>query len=154
MECCEPPVQSFKPMMLGTTGVSESDLQQALTLFFVFTLLANSAFTSSVSFIITQIVRDKETKARETLKIMSMKRSAYMWSYFIVQSVFVAITSIILTAAFLLPLKYKSNEEPVYLTAVLDNPFSLFLALFLFGEALVAMSLAFSTMFQDSKIAG
>jgi len=117
-------------------------------------MISNMAFTSSVSFIITQVVRDKETKMRETLKIMSLSRSAYMWSYFIVQSFFVAATSVILTVAFIIPIKIKSEEEIPYLRVIYDAPFQLMITIFLFGLALVSMSLAFSTLFHDSKIAG
>jgi hypothetical protein len=35
----------------------------------------------SVSFILTQMVADKETKMRETLKIMGLSPSAYAASY-------------------------------------------------------------------------
>jgi hypothetical protein len=42
-----------------------------------------SAFSMTARFILMQMVLDKQTKMRETLKIMSMKTGAYGLSYFL-----------------------------------------------------------------------
>jgi len=102
----------------------------------------------------SQVVRDKETRMRETLSIMSMSRTAYVVSYFFVQAIFVGFTTAILCAAFYVPLKVKSNEPNFFIKSLLDSAGSVFFAILLFGLSLIAMSLAFSTLFQDSKIAG
>jgi hypothetical protein len=47
------------------------------------------------------MVLDKETKMRETLKIMSMKTAAYGLSYFLSQLVFVVFTTIVFCVTFL-----------------------------------------------------
>jgi hypothetical protein len=47
-----------------------------------------------------QMVIDKETKMRETLKIMSMRTGAYGLSYFLTQVIFTIFTAIVLTVVF------------------------------------------------------
>jgi hypothetical protein len=76
----------------------------------VFILLTNSAFTYSVSQILTQPVRDKETKSRETLAILGMRRSAYMLSYFIVQAMSTTLTSLVLVAAIKIGAKSETSS--------------------------------------------
>ena len=84
--------------------------------FFTFVLLCDSAFSSAVSFVLTQMVRDKETKMRETLKIMSMSRGAYMFSYFQAQGFFALFTSICLCLAFYVPIRvWQMNGHVSYL---------------------------------------
>jgi ABC-2 family transporter protein len=61
-----------------------------------------SAFSVSARFILMQMVADKQTKMRETLKIMSMKTGAYGLSYFLSQVIYVIFTTIAFTVAFLL----------------------------------------------------
>ena len=46
------------------------------------------------------MVVDKETKMRETLKIMSMKTGAYGLSYFLTQVIFTLFVALILTIMF------------------------------------------------------
>lgn len=57
-------------------------------------------FITGCRFVLSQPVVDKETKMRETLKILSMKSSAYGLSYFLTQAIFALITSVFITLTF------------------------------------------------------
>lgn len=87
------------------------------------------------------MVIDKETKMRETLKIMSMKTAAYGLSYFIIQQIFILVIAILLTITFMV-LKYITGFNSI-----------LFLIVMLFqGVSFTFMSMAITTIFSDSKI--
>lgn len=87
---------------------------------------------------------DKETKMRETLKIMSASRSAYTFSYFLCQGFFVLLSSLFVCVG----LEWTYNN-----TANLGaGPKVLFGSVILFGLALVSISMALTTLFTDSKL--
>ena len=58
------------------------------------------SFTSTCRFILSQVVIDKETKMKESLRILSLKSGAYGLSYFITQSIFTIVTALLMTATF------------------------------------------------------
>jgi hypothetical protein len=51
------------------------------------------SFAGSCTFILNQMVVDKENKMRETLKIMSATRTTYTLSYYLTQGTFVLVSS-------------------------------------------------------------
>lgn len=57
-------------------------------------------FTAGCRFVLQHPVVDKETKMRETLKILSLKTSVYGFSYFISQAIFSGATAIMITVTF------------------------------------------------------
>ena len=57
-----------------------------------------------------QMVIDKETKMRETLKIMSMKTGAYGLSYFLTQVIFTIFVAIALTIIFTVKSLVNSSD--------------------------------------------
>jgi hypothetical protein len=59
-----------------------------------------TAFSLTARFILMQMVVDKETKMRETLRIMSMKSGAYGLSYFLTQVIITIFTAIVLSIVF------------------------------------------------------
>ena len=63
-------------------------------------VLVPTAFSLTCRFILMQMVVDKETKMRETLRIMSMKTGAYGLSYFLTQVIFTIFVAIVLTIIF------------------------------------------------------
>ncbi len=90
------------------------------------------------------MVADKETKMRETLKILSTSTSAYTMSYFVSQGLFVILTGLIVSLGF--NFSYGNpvgDSAPVYV---------LFLGTILFGLALMSLSMIISTIFTDSKL--
>lgn len=58
------------------------------------------SFAGSCTFILNQIVIDKESKMRESLKIMSASRLSYTLSYFLTQGFFVIFSSTFVTYGF------------------------------------------------------
>ena len=80
----------------------------------------------------------------ETLRIMSMSRSAYTLSYFFSQGIFVVISGFILSVCF----------EFVYANPMKDsaNPSVLFVGTILYGLALMSFSMVITTIFTDSKL--
>ncbi len=65
-------------------------------------------FITGCRFVLSQPVVDKETKMRETLRILSMKTSAYGLSFFFTQAIFAVITSVLISITFLI-LGFFSN---------------------------------------------
>ena len=63
---------------------------------------ASAAYAGTCCFILNEIVADKETRMRETLRIMSLDRWSYALSFFITQGILAVFTSIILFVAFCL----------------------------------------------------
>jgi hypothetical protein len=92
-------------------------------------------------------VKDKETKMRESLKIMSMGQGPYTLSYILVQGVFSCFTSVILYFSIVFFAAPEGHAE-----LKIDNT-PLLGALLLFGMNLLALSMAMSTLFSDSKLA-
>jgi ABC-2 family transporter protein len=87
------------------------------------------------------MVIDKETKMRETLKILSMRTSAYGLSYFFSQLVFIAIISLLMTITYL-AMKYLSGGDSILF----------FLVMLIHGISMTFFSMALTTIFSDSKI--
>jgi hypothetical protein len=92
-------------------------------------------------FILMQMVLDKQTKMRETLKIMSMKTGAYGLSYFLSQVFFVVFTTVVFAIMFV-----TTN------TVTLGNGLIMVFALLLQGLALLLFSMSISTLFSDPRL--
>lgn len=95
--------------------------------------LITASFSAGLAFVLNQMVADKESKIRETLKIMSMKQSAYALSYLVLQSTFVFFTTTILTLSFLM-----GYENPV---GVAGQPRVLFFGTLLLGLAMLCQAM-------------
>lgn len=104
-------------------------------------LAVPTAFQATCRFILMQMVVDKETKMRETLRIMSMKSAAYGLSYFLTQMIFIAIISALLTLTFALKEFIKTEYIAFF-----------FIAMILNGISMTFFSMALTTIFSDSKI--
>lgn len=88
-----------------------------------------------------QMVIDKETKMRETLRIMSMRSAAYGLSYFLTQIVFITIIALIMMTTFLIKDFICSACGPGFMAAMILN-----------GVSMTFFSMALTTVFSDSKI--
>lgn len=88
-----------------------------------------------------QMVLDKQTKMRETLKIMSMKTGAYGLSYFLSQVFFVVFTTIVFAIMFV------ATD-----TITLGDGLIMALALLLQGFSLLLFSMSISTLFSDPRL--
>jgi hypothetical protein len=60
------------------------------------------AFASTLGFILNEMVADKESRMRESLKIMSLNRWSYGLSFFITQGIFAIFTSCFLFSSYIL----------------------------------------------------
>lgn len=80
---------------------------------------------------------------RETLKILSMRPSIYGLSYFITQSIFSLLTALVVSLTMCLLGILNFGEFFVFLIAVT-----------FYGLAMIFKSMAISTLFSDSKVAG
>lgn len=118
--------------------------QDISVIYLISITLITISFSGACTFILNQVVVDKETKMLETLKIMSMSRSAYTFSYFISQGLFVILTGTIVSLGFIF-----SYGNPMGDSAPVSV---LFLGTILFGLALMSLSMVLSTIFTDSKL--
>lgn len=92
---------------------------------------------------LSEPVVDKETKMKETLKILSMRPSIYGLSYFLMQALFSMFTTIIVTLTLCLLGFFTFKEFLLF-----------FIAVMFYGLAMIFKSMAISTLFSDSKVAG
>lgn len=90
------------------------------------------------------MVVDKETKMRETLKIMSATRTTYTLSYYLTQGFFVLISSLFVCIGMLWTQNRTNN--------IGAGPKLLIGAVTLFGSGLISIAMALTTLFTDSKL--
>jgi ABC-type multidrug transport system permease subunit len=95
--------------------------------------------------VLSQPVVDKETKMRETLRILSMKTSAYGLSFFFTQAIFAFFTSIFISLTFLLIGFFQGKGFFAFI--------AFWMAVLVYGFSTIFMSMGLSTLFSDSKIA-
>jgi len=82
---------------------------------------------------------------RETMRIMSMKTTAYGLSYFFTQAIFAVITSFMISITFLALGVFGRNPWGTFLQFLI--------AVLIYGLTTIFQSMALSTLFSDSKIA-
>ena len=99
-------------------------------------------FITGQRFVLSEPVVDKETKMRETLKILSMRTSVYGLSYFITQAIFSLFTALLVTLTFWLLRFFSFGGGLVF-----------FISMILYGLSMIFKSMALSTLFSDSKVA-
>lgn len=114
-------------------------------------------FTQGVIFILNQMVSDKESKMRETLKIMGLSRTAYGTSYLLMQGLITLVSAVILWLAIVLPIQFSGNDFN-YLTIIAStrgkcSVLPLFFAILMFGLNINGFAQVISTLFSDSKLA-
>mmetsp|Transcript_12155 Transcript_12155/g.8845 ORF Transcript_12155/g.8845 Transcript_12155/m.8845 type:complete len:156 (-) Transcript_12155:133-600(-) len=98
-------------------------------------------FVVACRYILGQVVFEKETKIKETLRIMSLKISPYGLSFVLAQSIFNFFICVIVTIFYLI----KNMIEP-------DLFIGFFFCTFFFSLALINFSLMVSVFFSDSKV--
>ena len=102
-------------------------------------------YITGCRFVLSQPVVDKETKMRETLRILSMKTSAYGLSFFFTQAIFAFFTSIFISLTFLLIGFFQGKGFFAFI--------AFWMAVLVYGFSTIFMSMGLSTLFSDSKIA-
>jgi hypothetical protein len=98
-------------------------------------------FAMACRYILSQVVYEKEMKMKETMKIMSLRTLPYGMSFFVSQSFFTIVASVMITIAFLI-------KDMV----VGDDIVPFFFTVLLFGLAITSFSLTLTTFFSDSKL--
>ena len=91
--------------------------------------------------LISNMVSEKETKARESMKIMGLKDLSYWASWFVFHFIRVTIISALSTLILSFNVVVKSN------------PFIMFLFFWIFGNSLFAFSLFIQSFFSRERIA-
>lgn len=94
------------------------------------------------------MVADRETKMRETLKIMGLSRVAYGFSYIVMQGLLALLSSFIVIFALYWPIR----DETQYVSFVASNfghmsILYVFLAVLLYGLSLLTLAQVLSTLF-------
>ncbi len=112
----------------------------------------NASFLSSTSFLLSQLVTDKESGMRESLKIMSLNRWAYAMSFYLSQLVFTVFTTLVIFGVYIGIINGRTSLPNERISMCQDSPASLFFALLLFGSGLLTMTMSISTVFTDSKL--
>ena len=124
---------------------------QLLSIYLTNTVLTPIFFASPCVFLINQLVADKETKMRETMKIMSLNQMAYSFSYYVSQLFLTLLMSVILFLAIWLPINSLEGQN-ISVLIFIGSWYHMLCGTLLFGMALQSMSMALSSMFTDSKL--
>ena len=113
------------------------------TFFITVALYIVMSFAPIVSVLLINLVREKESKIKESMKIMGMRTLAFWLAWSIIYLGVILVVSIIMLAISI-PSKIFGNS----------NAFCVFLFLFLYGLSLVTMSFAITPFFKKAKVAG
>ena len=93
-------------------------------------------------FVLSDAVTEKQTRMRETLKIMGMRTWVNGLSYFVTHAIFSIYTAILVTITFWV-LRFFTFEEGLIL----------FLLVNIYSIAMIFMTMTVSTFFSDAKLA-
>lgn len=102
----------------------------------------------STRFIVTSMVEDKATKMRETLRLMSLSRMSYMLSFFVYQAILSLWSGIIVGGI----LFENETAFPIEDTRF-SNSIGYMFAAILLCTGMIGYTMAFSTLFYDTKVA-
>jgi hypothetical protein len=98
-------------------------------------------FAMACRYILSQVVYEKEMKMKETMKIMSLRTLPYGMTFFISQTFFTILASVMITIAFYIKKMFVGDKiMPFYFTVLL------------FGMAITSFSLTLTAFFSDSKL--
>ena len=110
----------------------------------IFILISPAAFQQSCVFIFTEMVRDRENKMAESLKIMGLNKYMYALSFLIQRTIWVTLTSFII--AFMV---FIINRGVI----TFGMFFQIFLALWLLAVSFLSLSMVLQTLMKDPKLA-
>ena len=110
----------------------------------IFILISPAAFSQSCIFIITELVRDRETKMKESLRIMGLNKYMYTLSYLVQRAIWTTLTVLIITL-----MTYILNSDLISI----GQGVQIFFAMWLLAVDSLGMSLVVSNFFTDPKLA-
>jgi hypothetical protein len=93
-------VVHYSPIKPSTINVDS-----VLALWLLMLFLTPFMFIQGVIFVLSQMVADRESKMRETLKIMGLGRVAYGISYMVMQGLLALLASVIVMIALYWPIR-------------------------------------------------
>lgn len=88
---------------------SAYNIDSVLTFWLLILFFAPFMYIQGVIFILNQMVADRETKMRETLKIMGLGRVSYGMSYLAMQGLLALLASVILLFCLWYPIRDQSQ---------------------------------------------
>jgi len=100
----------------------------------------------SSRFLIQTIVDDKQTKMRETLRIMSLSQLSYAFSFFIFQGIFAIIGGFIFGA-------FVINDNNLFPQDAMNSSLLFMAVIILHNISTIPFAMSLSTFFDDSKVA-
>ena len=110
-------------------------------------------FFGACAHILSEMVSDKETRMRESLRIMNLNRWSYALSFFITQSIFAMFTALIMFLSFYAAFEIDFNSKKLSTIDKNGRQYvNLFFGFQLLGINLVAFCMAMSTFFTDSLL--
>ena len=98
-------------MMEKDKAVMSDEMVMVSYTFFMGSNAGTFSYFYTCAFILIEMVTDKETRMRETLRIMNLNRWSYALSYFITQGFFAIFTSCVLFASFYLVFSLPMGSE-------------------------------------------
>ena len=110
----------------------------------IFILLAPVAFQQSCVYIVNEMVRDRETKMKESLRIMGLNKYMYALSFLVQRGIWTTMTCLIMAI-----MTYALNSDQIGFGAAI----ALFLALWLLALDFLALSLFIQNFFSNPKLA-
>ena len=132
-----PPDVSVKMMPKGSYTPSLEAFSSSTGIYFVL------AFTPYIIILVVYLVKEKEDKSKELMRIMGMQDSAYWLSWIITYSIIIFVGVLIMNSI-AAAAKIFGNSNFVLMVIIF----------YLFGLSLIAFSFMISPFFKKSKVAG
>ena len=110
----------------------------------IFILVSPVAFQQSCVYIFNEMVRDRETKMAESLKIMGLNKYMYALSFLIQRALWTTVTCLILAL-----MTYYINSDFITVWMAVQ----LFFAIWFLGVSNLGLSLVVQNLFRDPKLA-
>ena len=99
-------------------------------------------FAAASRFILSQMVVEKESKMKETLKILSLRTGAYGLSFFFTQVLFSLFTALLVTVTFWVTGSLAGSQVFPFMVATL-----------VYSMAFIFYTMFLTTFFSDSRLA-
>ena len=112
---------------------------------FTFVMMIPNLTSISARFILQSMVDDKQTKMRETLRLMSLSRGSYAFSFILFQGIFAILSGILLTV-------FVFDYEYAFPYNGFSRSIGFMIGAILFCIAQIPFAMALSTVFNDSKV--
>lgn len=110
----------------------------------IFVLISPVAFQQSCVFIFNEMVKDRETKMKESLKIMGLNKYMYALSFLVQRAMWTTVTCFIIAL-----MTYIVNSDLIDF----QQAITLFFAIWLLAVDMLGLSLVIQNFFTDPKLA-